>query len=135
MAFHPFRHLLPNESTSQAIIEVAPFLDSVRRVALVTDKTVPLRLAFSNNTLQLEAGTGDEAQASEKIDINYKGEDINIAFNPTFLTDGLTAIGTPFVHISFTGANKPAVLTGQNEATGAQITNYKYLLMPMRYSS
>ena len=134
-SFPPFRHLLPNESTADAIIEVAPFLDSVRRVALVTDKTVPLRLNFSNNTLQLEAGTGDEAQASEKLDINYKGEDINIAFNPTFLTDGLNAIGTAFVHIAFTGANKPAVLTGQTEAGSAPITNYKYLLMPMRYSS
>jgi len=134
-SFPPFRHLLPSESTADAIIEVAPFLDSVRRVALVTDKTVPLRLNFSNNTLQLEAGTGDEAQASEKLDINYKGEDINIAFNPTFLTDGLTAINTAFVHISFTGANKPAVLTGQTGAGSAPITNYKYLLMPMRYSS
>jgi DNA polymerase-3 subunit beta len=134
-SFPPFKHLLPGESTAQAVIEVAPLLDSVRRVALVTDKTVPLRLGFSNNLLQLEAGTGDEAQASEKIDINYKGDEINIAFNPTFLTDGLIAIGTPFVHISFTGANKPAVLTGQNEAIGEPITNYKYLLMPMRYSS
>ena len=134
-SFPPFRHLLPTESTAEAIIEVAPFLDSVRRVALVTDKTVPLRLNFSNNSLQLEAGTGDEAQASEKLDINYKGEDINIAFNPTFLTDGLTAINTAFVHITFTGANKPAVLTGQTEAGSAPITNYKYLLMPMRYSS
>jgi DNA polymerase-3 subunit beta len=134
-SFPPFRHLLPNDSTAEAVIEVAPFLDSVRRVALVTDKTVPLRLNFSSNTLQLEAGTGDEAQASEKLDINYKGEDINIAFNPTFLTDGLTAINTDFVHITFTGANKPAVLTGQTEAGSAQITNYKYLLMPMRYSS
>jgi DNA polymerase-3 subunit beta len=134
-SFPPFRHLLPSESTADAVIEVAPFLDSVRRVALVTDKTVPLRLNFSNNTLQLEAGTGDEAQASEKLDINYKGEDINIAFNPTFLTDGLNAINTAFVHITFTGANKPAVLTGQAEATSAPITNYKYLLMPMRYSS
>ena len=134
-SFPPFRHLLPTESTADAIIEVAPLLDSVRRVALVTDKTVPLRLNFSNNSLQLEAGTGDEAQASEKLDINYKGEDINIAFNPTFLTDGLTAINTAFVHITFTGANKPAVLTGQTEAGSAPITNYKYLLMPMRYSS
>ena len=134
-SFPPFRHLLPNDSTAEAVIEVAPFLDSVRRVALVTDKTVPLRLNFSSNTLQLEAGTGDEAQASEKLDINYKGEDINIAFNPTFLTDGLTAINTAFVHITFTGANKPAVLTGQTEAGSAPITNYKYLLMPMRYSS
>ena len=134
-SFPPYRHLLPSQSTANAIIEVAPLLDSVRRVALVTDKTVPLRLNFSNNTLQLEAGTGDEAQASEKLDINYKGEDINIAFNPTFLTDGLNAINTAFVHITFTGANKPAVLTGQSEATSAPITNYKYLLMPMRYSS
>jgi DNA polymerase-3 subunit beta len=134
-SFPPFRHLLPNSSTADAIIEVAPLLDSVRRVALVTDKTVPLRLNFSNNTLQLEAGTGDEATATEKLDINYKGEDINIAFNPTFLTDGLTAINTAFVHITFTGANKPAVLTGQTEAGSAPITNYKYLLMPMRYSS
>jgi DNA polymerase-3 subunit beta len=134
-SFPPFRHLLPNESTAEAVIEVAPFLDSVRRVALVTDKTVPLRLNFSNNTLQLEAGTVDEAQASEKLDINYKGENINIAFNPTFLTDGLNAINSAFVHIAFTGANKPAVLTGQSEATSAPITNYKYLLMPMRYSS
>ena len=134
-SFPPFRHLLPTKSTADAIIEVAPLLDSVRRVALVTDKTVPLRLNFSNNSLQLEAGTGDEAQASERLDINYKGEDINIAFNPTFLTDGLTAINTAFVHITFTGANKPAVLTGQTEAGSAPITNYKYLLMPMRYSS
>jgi DNA polymerase-3 subunit beta len=134
-SFPPFRHLLPSDSTASAVIEVAPFLDSVRRVALVTDKTVPLRLNFSNNTLVLEAGTGDEAQASEKLDINYKGEDINIAFNPTFLTDGLNAINAAFVHIAFTGANKPAVLTGQTEPTSAPITNYKYLLMPMRYSS
>ena len=134
-SFPPFRHLLPSDSTANAVIEVAPFLDSVRRVALVTDKTVPLRLNFSNNSLVLEAGTGDEAQASEKLDINYKGEEINIAFNPTFLTDGLNAINTAFVHIAFAGANKPAVLTGQTEPTSAPITNYKYLLMPMRYSS
>jgi len=47
--FPPYRHLLPQDVTTTAIVEVAPFLDSVRRVALVTDKTVPLRLNFSNN--------------------------------------------------------------------------------------
>ena len=133
--FPPFRHLLPTTTTAEAIIEVAPFLDSVRRVALVTDKTVPLRLIFSANSLQLEAGAGDDAQATENLEIDYTGEDINIAFNPTFLTDGLQAIGTPFVHIGFTGANKPAVLSGKSEADGAINESYKYLLMPMRYTS
>ena len=133
--FPPFKHLLPSESTAEAVIEVAPLLDSVRRVALVTDKTVPLRLSFSKDNLRLEAGAGDDAQATENLDINYTGEEINIAFNPTFLTDGLQAINSQFVHIAFTGDKKPAVLAGRSEADGATNTSYKYLLMPMRYTS
>ena len=77
--FPPYRHLLPTDSTANAVIEVAKLLDSVRRVALVTDKTVPLRLKFNNNTLQLEAGAGDDAQATEELEIDYKGEAIDIA--------------------------------------------------------
>lgn len=133
--FPPYRHLLPQEITTTAVIEVAPFLDSVRRVALVTDKTVPLRLEFSGTSLSLEAGAGEEAQATEEISILLNGEDISIAFNPVFLADGLQAIGTPFVQISFTGSNKPAILMGKKEPTGAAIENYRYLLMPMRYAS
>ena len=133
--FPPFKHLLPSDSVAEATIEVAPFLDSVRRVALVTDKTVPLRLIFANNALQLEAGTGEEAQATEELDIIYTGEPINIAFNPQYLTDGLQAIGTPYVQLNFTGASKPAVLTGKHEVSGTRDISYQYLLMPMRYSA
>ena len=134
-SFPPYRHLLPAESTATAIIEVAKLLDSVRRVALVTDKTVPLRLKFNNNTLQLEAGAGEEAQATEELEINYQGEAIDIAFNPTFLSDGLTALGTTYVNIAFTGSNKPAMLTGQNKPEGKADSSFRYLLMPMRYAS
>jgi DNA polymerase-3 subunit beta len=133
--FPPYRHLLPQEVTTTALIEVATLLDSVRRVALVTDKTVPLRLDFANNTLSLEAGAGEEAQATEAIEILLTGEAISIAFNPTFLADGLNAVGTKFVQISFTGSSKPAILMGKSDKDGALIENYRYLLMPMRYAS
>ncbi len=133
--FPPYRHLLPTESIAVAVIEVAQFLDSVHRVALVTDKTVPLRLRFSHSSLHLEAGAGEEAQATEELTIVFTGEPIDIAFNPTFLADGLHAIGTPFVQIAFTGSNKPAVLSGKHEVGGAVVDNYRYLLMPMRYAS
>ncbi|MFM8897487.1 MAG: DNA polymerase III subunit beta [Actinomycetota bacterium] len=133
--FPPYRHLLPSESIATAVIEVAALMDSVRRVALVTDKTVPLRLKFENNTLHLEAGAGDEAQATEEIQIAYTGEAIDIAFNPTFLTDGLSALGTTYVNIAFTGSNKPAVLSGKNKIDGEIDSTYRYLLMPMRYAS
>ena len=133
--FPPFKHLLPTNSVAEATIEVGPFLDSVRRVALVTDKTVPLRLIFTSNSLQLEAGAGEDAQATEELEIIYTGEPISIAFNPQYLTDGLQAIGTPYVQINFTGASKPAVLTGKHELNGARDESYQYLLMPMRYSA
>ena len=134
-SFPPFRHLLPTESVAEATIEVGPLLDSVRRVALVTDKTVPLRLIFNNNSLQLEAGAGEDAQATEELEIIYSGEPINIAFNPQYLTDGLQAIGTPYVQFNFTGSTKPAVLTGKHELSGTRDISYQYLLMPMRYSA
>ena len=134
-AFPPYRHLLPSESIATAVIEVTKLLDSVRRVALVTDKTVPLRLKFNDGTLQLEAGAGDDAQATEELDIAYQGEAIDIAFNPTFLTDGLNALGTTYVNIAFTGSNKPAMLTGKNKIDGEVDSTYRYLLMPMRYAS
>ena len=133
--FPPYRHLLPSERSATAVVEVAPFVDSVRRVALVADKTVPLRLAFNPGALTLEAGVGDDAQATEEIEIAFDGEALSIAFNPTFLLDGLAAVNSPFVEIAFTGGSKPAVLSGKSSADGESDFSYRYLLMPMRYSS
>ena len=133
--FPPYRHLLPSERSATAVVEVAPFVDSVRRVALVADKTVPLRLAFNPGELTLEAGVGDDAQATEEIEIAFDGEALSIAFNPTFLLDGLAAVNSPFVEIAFTGGSKPAVLSGKSSADGESDFSYRYLLMPMRYSS
>ncbi|MFZ9471589.1 MAG: DNA polymerase III subunit beta [Candidatus Nanopelagicaceae bacterium] len=133
--FPPYRHLLPSDRSATAIIEVAPLLDSVRRVALVADKTVPLRLTFAPGSLTLEAGAGEEASATEELEIAFDGEGFTIAFNPTYLVDGLSALGTAYVDMAFTGASKPAVLSGRESADGQSNTSYRYLLMPMRYAS
>lgn len=133
--FPPYRHLLPSERSATAVVEVAPFVDSVRRVALVADKTVPLRLAFNPGALTLEAGVGDDAQATEELEIAFDGEALSIAFNPTFLLDGLAAVNSAYVEIAFTGGSKPAVLSGKSSDDGESDFSYRYLLMPMRYSS
>ncbi len=133
--FPPYRHLLPSERSATAVVEVAPFVDSVRRVALVADKTVPLRLAFNPGALTLEAGVADDAQATEELEIAFDGEALSIAFNPTFLLDGLAAVNSAYVEIAFTGGSKPAVLSGKSSADGESDFSYRYLLMPMRYSS
>ena len=132
--FPPYRHLLPQESLTTTVIEVAPFLDAVRRVALVTDKTIPLKLTFTGNTVTLEAGGGDEAQANEVFEINKTGEDLTIAFNPNYLLDGLHAINASYAQISFNTAGKAAILMGKTDANSAAIENFRYLLMPTKFA-
>ena len=132
--FPPYRHLLPQESLTTTVIEVAPFLDAVRRVALVTDKTIPLKLTFTGNTVTLEAGGGDEAQANEVFEIQKTGEDLSIAFNPNYLLDGLHAISAPYAQISFNTASKAAILMGKPDANAAATENFRYLLMPTKFA-
>jgi DNA polymerase-3 subunit beta len=126
------RSLFPSESPVHAVVETAPLVEAVRRVALVAERNTPVRLTFDDGQVTLEAGQGDDAQASEALEATLNGEQIAIAFNPQFLLDGLQALTTPFVRLSFTQATKPAVLTGQAEADGSDDAGFRYLLMPVR---
>ena len=49
--------------------------------------------------------------------------------------DGLTALTTPFATISFTAANRQAVIRGKNEKSGPRLEEYSYLIMPTRYQN
>jgi DNA polymerase-3 subunit beta len=126
------RSLFPAESPVWAVADTAALIEAVRRVALVAERNTPVRLTFTDGQVTLEAGQGDDAQASEALDGTLVGEEITIAFNPQFLLDGLQALGTPFVRLSFTQSTKPAVLTGQSERDGDSDDTYRYLLMPVR---
>jgi DNA polymerase-3 subunit beta len=82
--------------------------------------------------LVLEAGTGDEAQAVEALEASLDGDDVQIAFNPQYLLDGLAAIDSDTARISFTIPTKPAVITGKPAGDNPGQPDYRYLLMPIR---
>ncbi len=126
--FPKYRSLLPSESAATAQIETGPFTEAVRRVALVAPRNAPVRLSFDTDTVVLEAGSGDDAQASEELSAGYQGEPMTIAFNPAYLLDGLGAIDSDAARLAFTSAAKPAVMTGKDAG------DYRYLLMPVRLS-
>ena len=132
--FPKYRSLLPDESQSLATLETGALMESVKRVALVAERNTPIRLAFSQGTVTLEAGTGDEAQASEALPAELEGDDIAIAFNPTYLLDGLGALDTSHVQLAFTVSTRPAVISGKPSAGEPARSEYRYLLMPVRLS-
>jgi len=80
----------------------------------------------------LDAGSGDEAQATESLEAHVDGDDISIGFNPGYLLDGLGAIGAPVAHLSFTQPTRPAALSGASDLDSAPLQDFRYLLMPVR---
>jgi DNA polymerase-3 subunit beta len=134
--FPKYRSLLPNESSAFAEVSTAPLVEAVKRVALVAARNAPVRLSFSAEGVVLEAGGQDDAQASERLECGWEGEEMSIAFNPQYLLDGLGAVDSDTTTLSFTGPTRPAVLTGKrhSDAGPTSTADYRYLLMPVRLS-
>ena len=123
-----------SDFNSVAVIETGPFVEAVKRVALVAERNTPVRLSFEQGVLTLEAGSSDDAQAVERVDAKLEGDDVSIAFNPTFLLDGLSAIDSPVAQLSFTTSTKPALLSGRPAVDAEADDTYKYLILPVRLS-
>lgn len=131
--YPPVRRLFPESTSIQAVCDRQALLDAVKRVSLVAERKTSVRMSFSEGQVVLEAGQGDNAQASEAIEAQLHGEDIATAFNPQFLIDGLVVADTDYVRFGFTHPTKPAVMTGQTKADGGEVTYFRYLLMPIRF--
>ena len=127
--------IFPTSADTEAIIETAALEEAVKRVALVAERNTPVLLKFTDGQVAIEAGTGDDAQASEAVEAILHGPEIQIAFNPQYLLDGLHAVGQPWSRLSFTQPSRPAVLTGQPEAESETNSSYRYVLMPVRFAS
>jgi DNA polymerase-3 subunit beta len=138
--FPKYRSLFPAQHAAVAELPTAAFVEAVRRVSLVAPRNSSVRLGFSADGLVLEAGGGEEAQASEGLDCSYEGDPMTIAFNPAYLLDGLGAIDSDTAVVSFTTPSKPAVLTGKRSGADGSaeaatiLGEYSYLLMPVRLS-
>lgn len=141
--FPKFRQLLPTEHTAVATIAVAELIEAIKRVALVADRGAQVRMEFTEGVLRLSAGADDVGRAEEDLDVEFAGEPITIAFNPSYLADGLGSLHSERVTFGFTTPSRPAVLrpTGEDGGAGAVVgpgpfpaiqTDYVYLLMPVR---
>ncbi len=127
--------LYADEYPIHAVLNKQDLISAIKRVSLVTERNAPIRMVFEGQELTLSAGTADEAHAKEVLDIDMDGEDITVAFNPTYLIEGLSAISEPFVRMKMTTAVKPVEFNGQQEEDSDESMDYRYLLVPMRFNS
>lgn len=153
-----FRQLIPSGYERRLTVDRAELTEVVRRVAVVGDTnttTTPVTLHLSEDSVRVTAGSGEVGQAEESLPGRLEGEDLQIAFNPRYLSEGLEAAGGDEVVFEFRDELKPAVLrpapagrgeepageesAGDEGETGGQptpppepVADFLYLLMPVR---
>jgi DNA polymerase-3 subunit beta len=128
-SYPDYRQLIPDHYPNRLHLGKESLLGALRRVRLlVRDNTTPVRLAMRAGGVDLFVNATEVGDASETVDGDYTGEDLVIAFNPSYLIDGVEAVMGDEVLIETADAVKPATVRG------AEKDDYRYLLMPVRVS-
>ncbi|GAA2442997.1 DNA polymerase III subunit beta [Actinomadura vinacea] len=147
--FIDYRSRLTGDWASTARVRTGPFVEAIKRVALVTERNTPVRLAFTRGEVRVRAASGDSARANESLPALLDGDEVDIAFSPQYLLDGLSGIHTEYARLQCTGPTKAALLTAvpdkekdakeeseeEAPADPGGDTGFRYLAMPVRLST
>ena len=127
--FPNYRQLIPSAYPNRLVVGREALGDAVRRVKLLArDATTPVRLALRPDGVELTVITTDWGTATEDVDAKYEGAEMTVAFNPTYLVDGIEAMTSDEVTLDTLDPLKPATLRPVDAG------DYLYLLMPVRVS-
>ena len=124
--FPNYRQLLPETYEHELRVNRAELLEVVRRIGLLAQKNAPLRLSFSDGALEVSAQTPDIGRASESLPVPFKGESLEIGFNPDFLRDGLESAEGEELILKLISPLRPGLLESGEEG------RFTYLVMPIR---
>jgi DNA polymerase III subunit beta len=124
--FPNYRQLLPEPGQNRLSTGRMALLEAVRRVGLLARESSPVRLELNALGARLSSSSPDLGGAVEAVEGSYEGEDLTVAFNPSYLGDGLSAPAADRVTLELRDGLKPALVRGEGEDA------YTYLVMPVR---
>lgn len=124
--FPNYRQLVPQGGETKMTVNRGELEGAVKRVSLLAQHNAPVRLKISESTLSLSAQTHDVGEAAEDLMVTTEGEPIEIAFNHSFLIDGITSSEEEELRFGASSPLKPGVF---RSASG---DSFVYLIMPVR---
>jgi len=124
--FPNYRQLLPETFEHELRISGPELLEVVRRISLLAQKNTPLRMRFTEGTLEVSAQTPDIGEASESLPVPFKGETLEIGFNPEFLRDGLESAESDDLILKLISPLRPGLIQSGDDG------GFLYLVMPIR---
>src|SRR5919204_830965 len=123
--FPNYKQLLPESFEHDVTLPRTEFLDVIRRVGVLVQRTSPLQLRFSEGELRVLARTQDVGEAEETLPVAFSGDPLEIGFNAEFLREGVDSISADQVQMHLISPLRPAVIDGGPD-------DPTYLIMPIR---
>lgn len=125
--FPDYKQVVPKESPNVAHIDRDALLQTVRRVSLLSsEKARGIRLGLSPGRLEVSANNPDIGEASEDLEVEYSGPDLEIGFNARYILEVLQVFPeSSKVELGLGDQVSPGVIKGPDPG-------YSYVVMPMR---
>jgi DNA polymerase-3 subunit beta len=103
------------------------FLMMLKRMSILSSENYKgVIFNFSEDKLFIRTTNPDIGESKEDMDIDFKGDSIEVAFNPKYFIDTLNVIDSEKVVINIIDEEKPCLIEGENDDT------YISVNMPMR---
>lgn len=97
-----------------------------RAAILSNEKYRGVRLDLTPSMLRIQANNPDQEEARDEIEVEYKGDPIEIGFNVNYLLDALAAVDSEQVQLGFVDASSSCLISSPDGKGG------RYVVMPMR---
>jgi DNA polymerase-3 subunit beta len=125
--FPDYGRVIPASPGKTVVIERDALRAALQRTAILSnEKYRGVRVSLAKNAMRLQAHNPEQEEAQDEVEIDYKGDELEIGFNVTYLLDALTAIDTETVEIGLTDSNSSCLIRSPGT------TNSRYVVMPMR---
>lgn len=102
-------------------------LQALQRAAILSnEKFRGVRLVLTQDSVKIISANSEQEEAQEELEIDYKGDPLDIGFNVSYLLDVLNNNSCEEVQCAFGDSNSSGLITVPGEE------NFKYVVMPMR---
>ncbi len=122
--FPKYEDIIPSDYDKKLTLSTEATLSAVRRSSLLTsEESRGVKLSVSKNTIVFSCRAPETGDAQIEMAVEYKGEPIEIGFNPQFLIDVLRVMHTESFELELGQADRPGLIK-----SGADLL---YVLMPI----
>src|SRR5690606_31976521 len=127
-----YEQVIPKDNDKIAVADRAALTQALRRMAVVaSEQTHRVRLSFHAGTLRFTVETPDLGEAQEELEVDYRGEPLDIGFNAAYLLEVLRYIPTDDVRMTFKAPERAATIEPLARE-GETAPDYLCLVMPLR---